>query len=177
APTLAQLELKAQVQSLEDGKRLEVKDLDASGTWFGSAPKKGEKPSAPLKFAVTSPAIAVGMEAETLAPTTLAIKVGDLPVQVSAKGEKLFGDYVIDGTLAIEKTSARKLMQSFGIEPPVTRDPKALDGFALKSGYRLTTKTAALSALDLTFDDTRIRGSAGIEDLDAMAMRFDLGVD
>src|SRR5262249_19613415 len=90
APTVAQLEAKAQAQMLEGGKRLEVKDLDASGTWFGSAPKKGEKPSNPLKFAVSSPAIAVGMEAETLAPTTLAIKVGDLPIAVSAKGEKLF---------------------------------------------------------------------------------------
>jgi AsmA protein len=177
APTVAQLEAKAQVAMLDDGKRLQVQDLDAKGTWFGSAPEKGAKPSDPLAFAVTSPALAIAMEAETLAPTTLAIKVGDLPVQVTAKGEKLFGDYIIDGTLAIEKTSARKLMQSFGIEPPVTSDANALSAFALKSGYRVTTKTAALSALDLTLDDTRIRGSAGIEDLDAMAMRFDLDVD
>jgi AsmA protein len=190
APTVAQLEAKAQVQMLDEGKRLELKDLDASGTWFGSHPEKGAggaggsastekgaKPSEPLEFSVRSPAIAVGMEAETLAPTRLAIQLGDLPVQVTAKGEKLFGDYVIDGTLGIERTSARKLMQSFGIEPPVTRDPKALEAFALKSGYRLTTKQAKLSSLDMTLDDTRVRGSAGIEDLDAMAMRFDLDVN
>jgi len=187
APTVAQLEAKALVQILDEGKRLEVKDLDASGTWFGSAPEKGAggsaspeksaKPSEPLQFSLRSPAIAVGMESETLAPTTLAIKLGDLPVQVTAKGEKLFGDYIIDGTLGIERTSARKLMQSFGIEPPVTRDPNALAAFALKSGYRLTTKQAQLSSLDLTLDETRVRGSAGIEDLDTMAMRFDLGVD
>ena len=177
AHTVAQLEAKAQVQMLDDSKRLELKDFDASGTWFGSPPEKGEKLSEPLKFAVTSPALAVGMESETLAPTTLAIKLGDLPVQVTAKGAKLFGDYVIDGTLGIERTSARKLMQSFGIEPPVTRDPNALSAFALKSGYRLTTKQAQLSSLDLTLDETRVRGTAGIEDLDAMAMRFDLGVD
>jgi len=190
APTVAQLEAKAQLQMLDEGKRLEVKDLDASGTWFGSAhekdagsaggsasPEKNAKPSQPLEFSVRSPAVTVGMEAETLAPTTLAIKIGDLPLQVTAKGEKLFGDYVIDGTLAIEHTSARKLMQAFGVEPPVTSDPNALSAFALKSGYRVTTKLARLSALDLTLDDTRVRGSAGIEDLDAMAMRFDLDVN
>jgi AsmA protein len=190
APTIAQLEARAQVQMLDDGKRLEVKDLDASGTWFGSAPEKGAdsaggsaatdqsaKSSEPIPFSVRSLAVSVGMESETLAPTTLAIRLGDLPVQVTAKGEKLFGDYVIDGTLGIQRTSARKLLQSFGIEPPVTRDPNALSVFALKSGYRLTTKQAQLASLDLMLDETRVRGSAAIEDLDAMAMRFELGVD
>ena len=174
----------------DDGKRLEVKDLDASGTWFGSPDEKGAdatgsaasadksaKASEPLAFSVSSPALVLGLEAETLAPATLDVKFGDLPVKVTAKGEKLFGDYVIDGALAIERTSARKLMQSFGIEPPVTSDPKALSAFALKTSYRLTTKQAQLSALDLTLDDTHVRGTAGIEDLDAMALRFDLDVD
>jgi AsmA protein len=185
APTVAQLAAKARVQMLNDGARIEVKDLDAEGKWFGSpdedsAAKKSaeaKKPGAPVPFTLRSPALAIDMNAETLAPATFTVNLGDLPVQLTAQGQKLFGEYVIGGKIGIEKTSARKLMQSFGIEPPVTTDPKALSAFALASTYQLTPKTARLSALDLTLDDTHVRGTAGIEDLDTMAMRFDLNVD
>jgi AsmA protein len=181
APTVAQVGVKARVQMLNDGDRLDVKNLDASGKWFGSAKdrKPGEKDTGPLAFAVTSPALTVDMKAETLAPATLNVKVGDLPVSLTAKGARLFGDYLVDGKIAIEKTSARKLMESFGVEPPVTSDPKALSVFALAADYKLTKKDAQLPSLNVTLDDTHVRGSAGIADLDAevLPMRFDLNVD
>ena len=185
APTVAQVAAKARVQMLNDNDRLEVKDLDASGKWFGApdkdnAPAKQateKKETGPVDFSLRSPALAIDLKGETLAPATFDVKLGDLPVKLTAKGDKLFGAYVIDGTFAIEKTSARTLMKSFDIEPPVTSDPKALSVFALKSGYRLTEKQMGLQALDLTLDDTHIRGTAGIEDLDAMSLRFALNVD
>ncbi len=189
APAVAQLAAKARVQMLDEGSRVEVKDLDASGTWYGS-PKdstagNGSAPAAggdkakvsPITFSLRSPLLAIGLDAQTLAPATLSIKLGDLPVQLTAKGEKLFGDYTVDGKIAIERTSARKLMQSFSIEPPVTSDPNALSAFALASGYRLTKKQLQLAGLDVTLDDTHVRGTAGIDDLEAMALRFDLAVD
>lgn len=156
---------------LNDRGRLEVKTLEAEGQLLS------EEPGKPLAFSVRSPVVVIDMNAETLAPATLDVKLGDLPIQVTAQGEKLFGAYVLAGKIAIEKTSARKLMQSFGMEPPVTSDPKALELFAFRSDYRLTEKTADLAALDLTLDDTHVRGTAGVEDLDAMALRFDLNVD
>ena len=179
APTLAQIAAKARVQMLNDGDRLEVKDLDASGKWFGEPDEKTKKQGEPIAFSARSPALAVDMKAETLAPATFDVKLGDLPVRVTAKGEKLFGDYVVDGKIAIEKTSARKLMESFGVEPPVTSDPKALSALALQSDFRLTGKDMRLPSLNVTLDDTRISGSAGIEDLEAdiAPLRFDLNVD
>jgi AsmA protein len=183
APTVAQFAAKARVQMLNDGDRVEVKDLDASGKWFGapdkeaSAKKAAEKEGGPIAFSLRSPALALDLKAETLAPATFEVKLGDLPIQLTAKGEKLFGAYVVDGKIAIAKTSARKLMESFGIEPPLTSDPKALSAFALQTDYRLTEKDVRLPALDLTLDDTHVRGSAGVDDLDAMALRFDLNVD
>lgn len=180
APTVAQLAIQATVRMLAQNTLIEVKDLDASAKWFG-APEKGAaaKPAnaKPLDLVLRSDALTVDTKAETLALSMFDVKLGDLPVKLTAKGARLFGDYIIDGNLTIEKTSARKLMQSFGIEPPVTSDPKALSLFALKSDYHLTPKEAGLKALDLTLDDTHIRGLAGIEDLEAMSMRFDLGVD
>jgi AsmA protein len=183
APAVAQVAAKARVQMLNDSTRVELKDLDASGKWFGAPDEDGKpgapqtKASDPIDFSLRSPVLALDLNAETLAPATFDVKLGELPVKLTAKGEKLFGEYVIDGTLAIEKTSARKLMESFGIEPPVTSDPKALSAFALQTEYRLTETEVGLKAVELVLDDTHIRGSAGIEDLDAMALRFDLNVD
>jgi AsmA protein len=180
APTIAQLAMRATVRMLAQNTLIEVKDLDASAKWFGTPEKESagaKKSSGPLELGMRSDAFAVDTKAETLALSMFDVTVGDLPIKLTAKGARLFGDYVIDGNLAIEKTSARKLMQSFGIEPPVTSDPHALSAFALKSDYHLTAKEAGLRALDLTLDDTHVRGLAGIEDLDAMSMRFDLGVD
>jgi AsmA protein len=180
APTIAQLAVQATVRMLAENTLIEVKDLEASTKWFGTPDKEpatAQKKSGPLEIALRSDAFSVDTKAETLALSMFDVKVGDLPIKLTAKGARLFGDYVIDGNLAIEKTSARKLLQSFGIEAPVTSDPQALSAFALKSDYHLTAKEAGLSALDLLLDDTHIRGVAGIADLDAMSMRFDLGVD
>ncbi|MEP7243054.1 MAG: AsmA family protein [Gammaproteobacteria bacterium] len=191
APLVAHLEVKATAQMLDDGKRLELKDLDASGKWFGSPDKADQydgkagskataapaKAAEPVAFSIRSPLLALDLDAESLALAKLDVKLGDLPVQLTAKGEKLFGDYVIDGNIAIEKTSARKLMQSFGIEPPVTRDSNALAAFAFKSDYQLTAKQVRLPALDLSLDETQVHGSAAVADLDTMALRFDLDVN
>ena len=189
APTIAQVALKARAQMLNDGSRLEVKDLEGTAKWFG-APEEGEAAAAggsaraasagraePLEISVRSPAVSVDLNAQTLAPATFAVQVGKLPVELTAQGEKLFSEYVIGGKLAIARTSARELMKSFGIEPPTTSDPKALSAFALASDYRLTENQLALPALDVTLDDTRVRGSASVDDFETLALRFDLDVN
>jgi AsmA protein len=48
---------------------------------------------------------------------------------------------------------------------------------ALHSDYRLTEKQLGLSGLDLTLDDTRVQGSAAIDDLGSMALSYDLSVN
>ncbi len=68
-------------------------------------------------------------------------------------------------------------MKSLDIEPPTTSDPKALSAFALASNFRLTEKQLQLSALDMTLDETAVKGTFGIEDLEAMALRFDLDIN
>lgn len=187
APTVAQVALKARAQMLNDGSRLELKDLEGKAKWFGApeegAPAAGSAKSAsaeraqPLELSVRSPAVSVDLNAETLAPAAFAVEVGKLPVELTAQGEKLFGEYVIGGKLSIARTSARELMKSFGIEPPVTSDPKALSAFALATDYRLTENQLALPAVDVTLDDTRVRGSVLVDDLETLALRFDLDVN
>ncbi len=54
-----------------------------------------------------SPSLALDTKAETLAPTTLDLKLGELPVKVDVQGEKLFGAYVVSGKIQVQKTSPR----------------------------------------------------------------------
>src|SRR6202011_3780649 len=83
---------------------------------------------------------------------------------------------VVTGTVAVPTTSARKLLQSFGITPPITRDSRALSAFGLQTNFRLTAQQLQLSALQLTLDETRIQGTAA-EDLATSALSFDLNVN
>jgi AsmA protein len=183
APSVAQIALKARVQMQEDGSGIEVKDLEATGKWFGApAEQASATPAAstaakPIEFRLRAPVVAVDLNAETLAPASFDVQLGELPLKLTAQGEKLFSEYVIAGKVLIERASPRKLMQSFGIEPPVTRDPKALSHLAFTSDYRLSENQLALSAVDVTLDDTRVRGSLSVDDLEAMALRFDLDVN
>ena len=101
----------------------------------------------------------------------------DLPVKITARGEKLFGDYVMSGNVLVDSVSPRKVLPSLGVELPVTADPAALSSLSYKSDYRLTEKQLQLPALELVLDETQVRGNAAIEDLEAMALRFDLSVN
>jgi AsmA protein len=131
----------------------------------------------PLAFSLTTSAVALDNTAHTLAPAKIEMKVGDVAVEIAAAGEKMSTDRVVTGSLSVPSTSARKFLQSLGIAPPITRDPTALSKFALQTNFRLTQKQLGLSALQLTLDDTQVKGTAGIEDLDTSALRFDLNVN
>jgi AsmA protein len=131
----------------------------------------------PLAFSLSSSGLALDNRAHTLAPTKIEVKLGDAALDVSASGEKMSTERVVTGSVAVPTTSARKLLLSLGVAPPTTRDPGALSAFSLQTNFRLTRKQLQLSALQLTLDHTRVQGTAGIEDLDTSALRFDLNVN
>jgi AsmA protein len=175
---VAHVETKARILMPPESSRIEVRKLDAKADWYGKPAEGASKPAGkPLTIAVSSPSLVLDTKAETLAPTTLDLKVDELPVKLDVQGEQLFGAYVVSGKIQVAKTSPRELMKSFEIEAPTTSDPKALSAFALASNFRLTEKQLQLNALDVALDETTIKGTFGIEDLEAMALRFDLDVD
>jgi AsmA protein len=130
----------------------------------------------PLAFSLTTSALALDNTAHTLAPAKIQLKVGDVAVDVSVAGEKMSTARVVTGSVSVPSTSARKLLQSLGIAPPITRDPKALSAFALETNFSLTPKQLQLTGLQLTLDDTKVQGTAAVEDLDTSALRFNLNV-
>ncbi len=168
---VARMELKAVVQLPADSSRLDVKNLQASGELMQ------EKPDPPLPFSLKAETLAVDLDAETLAPATIEARLADVPVRITTRGEKLFGAYVVSGNITVDNVAPRKVLPSLGVELPTTADPAALSSLSYKSDYRLTEKQLQLPALELVLDDTQVRGSAAIEDLEAMALRFDLNIN
>ena len=149
-----------------------IQDLEVNGRWLKDVPAGSEG----VAFSLKSADISLDTEAQSLAPTTLEAVLGDVPLTVTARGEKLFSDRVVTGTILFAKASPHKVLQSLRIAPPQTRDPGVLSALALRTDYRLTQKQVQLSGLDLTLDDTRVKGSAAIEDLESTALSFNLDI-
>jgi AsmA protein len=152
---------EAKVRMPQDTSRVEVKELVV---------KTGE-------LAIRSPELLLDMDAETLAPASFEIRYGELPIRATAAGEKLFSDRVVVGKISTDRVSLRKLMPTFDLKVPLTRDPDALNAFAFTSDYQLTEKALRLHGLEVTLDATRMRGKLSVEDLDTKAVAFDLNVD
>jgi AsmA protein len=162
---------------LETGPhRTALATVDLLGSYLAAADRQASSAQAkPLAFSLHTSGIAVSQD--TLAPATVEVKVGDSALVVSLAGEKMSTERIVTGSVAVPTTSARKLLQSFGIAPPITRDSGALSAFGLQTNFRLTGKQLQLSALQLTLDDTRAQGTAAIDDLAASALSFDLNVN
>ena len=124
------LVIESLARRVPDTTRLELKELVVKG-------KPGKDGTA---FSARAPALLLDWKAETLAPVTFAVTYGELPLRVTAKGEKMLSDRVITGAINVDRLSPRKLMPSLGMEVPNTRDPTALTALAVKSDYRLTEK-------------------------------------
>jgi len=164
--------LKMHTGALGSGEKVSLSDFDVEGDLSGSQPD-----ARPISFSVRSPAVVLDTSNGTLSPTKLQLKFGELTLLVSASGKDVLAKRVVTGTMEIPSLSPRKVLDSLGSPAPVTRDPKALSTLEMKSDFVLTQKALRLPALQITLDDTHLSGSAGIDDLDSMAVSYDLKVD
>jgi AsmA protein len=130
-----------------------------------------------LAFSLRTSGLTLDGTAQTLAPAKVEVKLGDSALVISVAGEKMSTERLLTGSVVVPTTSARKLLQSLGIAPPITRDSRALSAFGLQTNFRLTRKQLQLTALQLTLDDTRVEGAAALEDLESSPLSFDLKVN
>jgi AsmA protein len=175
---LAHVKLDTRVHLAADASKIEARDLTLNAQWFGAPDAENPQPARkePLPLAVKTSGVVVDLNAETLEPATFEIEVGKLPLRLTAAGSRLFGDRVITGDITVPQLSPRDIMPSFGMEVPNTRDSNVLRKLSFKSSYQLTEKQLRLPSLFLVLDDTSVRGATAIEDLETMALSFDLDV-
>lgn len=142
-------------------------DLTAAGLDLGPAPLTARL-NGPLAMDLAADTAVVG-------PLTFGISALEGGLQVNVKDVSKEPGY--SGTLSLNPFNAKNLMRDFGVTAPVTTDPLAMTRVALKTAFEGTKTRAMLNNLDITLDDTHIRGNAGVTDVATTALAFDLNVD
>ena len=166
------LTLKSEVSLDTTAERYAFKDLDLGATL--KAAEKGTK-DRQIEFKV--PALEADLAKQTLAAPEFALRAAGAELNGSLSGTQIVDAPALTGSVSLKPMSPRELMRELDSEVPKTTDPKALSSLAFESKLTATDKSVYLEDLKLTLDDSQMTGRLGIEDLDAMAIRFDLTVD
>lgn len=127
------------------------------------------------KFSAAS--LKLDLKAQTLQAPAFSAELGPARLSGSLSGDKIVDAPVIGGQLRLEPLALREFLTQLGIELPRTRDAKALSQLALSATYSYRPKSMRLSGLDLQLDDSHLRGSLMLSNLDTLANEFELEVD
>jgi AsmA protein len=151
--------------------RYEVSKLELT------AARAAQGSSPALKLEVGLPQASADLQAQTLAAPAFTVVAGGAHISGALQGTKIVDAGQFSGNFKLEPCSPRDLMKALGIEPPKTRDPKALTRLSASGQFTYGRKAAQASGLLVQLDDTALKGSAGITDLDTQALGFDLALD
>jgi AsmA protein len=84
----------------------------------------------------------------------------------------------VTGSIKVAAFDLREMLARIDVPNPQTRDPKALTQFAATTEFAYGGEGARLGPLEVTLDDTHIRGEASLETTDGHpALSFDLAAD
>ncbi len=141
--------------------------LDASGLALAAQP---------LRATVNGP-LALNLAADTATIGPLQFSAANLNGTLALDVKDLTRELSFAGTLAVAPFNAKSLLREFSITAPNTTDPAAMTKVSVKTALAGALTHAMLNNLEITLDDTHIKGSAGITDLATQALVFDLAVD
>lgn len=135
----------------------------------------GEKVSARVKTGKVS----LDIDKARGSVESLAADIDGLGAKVvlTAAGRFAERDTELAGTLKLEPLSPRSLLVLLKQPVPETADAQALTRLSGSADWALASDSLQLSKLDLLLDQTRARGSLGINDFDKPFTRFDLNLD
>lgn len=111
--------------------------------------------------------------------TGLDARVRGPALNAALTGSGRFGDSRADasGTVQLEPLSPRELLAALGQEAPVTADPAVLGRLSGGARWFLRGAGLGLGDIDVTLDDTRLRGSLEQDGATPPMTRFDLQLD
>jgi AsmA protein len=129
----------------------------------------------PWKFSV--PELSVDLTAQTLHAPAFAADLAGAHLTGSLQGSRILDAPSIHGAFRLDPLALRDAMGRLGMAPPVTRDPKVLAKLAASGEFAYGGNAVRASKLDAQLDDSTLRGEAGLTNIDAKAMSFDLALD
>ncbi|MDN5863949.1 MAG: AsmA family protein [Gammaproteobacteria bacterium] len=141
--------------------------LDATITSYGG--------TQPIDLGAQWDKIAFDNAAGTATVAGLLLNVSDLKAKLDAKANQLNAKPKISGHLKVPPFSPRKVLADLG--NPVPASLEGFDKASLSADLAARQNALSLVNLVLKLDDSTLRGSAGIPDLDKAGLRFDLALD
>lgn len=114
---------------------------------------------------------------QTLNLANFTLQVSDAKLSGQVAGTRVLDAPALQGQFKLERVALRDLMTHLGITPPATRDPKALSKFALSGGFNYGQNAAKLDGLAIELDDSTLKGTAAVNNLDTLQSSFDLALD
>jgi AsmA protein len=131
----------------------------------------------PIRVTLTVPSIELDMAAQTLTIASFDLNAAGAHVTGGVEGTKIVDAPALKGTVQLAPLVVREFLPRLGMTAPVTRDPKALSQVAFSSNFTYGGNAAHLEDLNVTLDDTHLKGSAAVVNLDTDALEFALAVD
>jgi AsmA protein len=130
----------------------------------------------PAPFEAEAKALVMDLDKETVTASPVAAHILGLTFRATPEPFSYADDIVIKAAVEVEPFSLKQLMRTFGVEPPQTADPTALERAALSGNLTYTDTALAFSGMTLRVDDTNFTGKVSIP-TEGGPYRFDLAGD
>src|SRR5690606_32652322 len=117
------------------------------------------------------------LEAQTLALEGVEMQLAGARLTGAFTGEEILDAPLIRGPLKLAPVNLREWLPKLGVQPPQTSDPETLGSLSFAGVAALTSKSAEVNDIELTLDETTMKGSLGVADFATTALRFNLNVD
>jgi AsmA protein len=150
----------------------QVKGFTLNTLWRGEG-----YPAAGVPIALKATDLDANLAAQTLELIGLDLDAAGAHFTGALNGVEILDAPRITGPVKLDPLSLREWLPKVGVAPPQTTDPQVLKRINFASTVNLTKTSAELGDVTLQLDDTTLKGSLGVADFAAKAMRFDLNVD
>src|SRR5882757_4568 len=131
----------------------------------------------PVRFSVSAPTIELDLGASTLIAPAFAVNLAGAQVSGSVQATSLTEAMHMRGTVTLAPLLLREYLPRLGMTDPKTRDVRALSLIAASSNFAYGGNAAQLDNLQATLDDTHLKGSVAMVNLESRAVKFDLSLD
>ncbi len=172
APGLA-VEIRAGSASADIGRKLhQLEGLTLNTRWKGEG-----YPADGVPVALRIQNLNANLAAQTLEMLGFEAEVAGAHLTGSLAGTDILDAPKLTGPLKLQPLSLREWLPKLGIKLPPTRDATVYKTLSFSGRVSATKTTADVGEIALQLDDTTAKGSLGVADFAAKALRFDLDVD
>ena len=167
------VEIRAASLAADIGRELhQLEGFTLNTSWKGEG-----YPAAGVPVALRAQHLTANLAAQTLELLGLEAEVAGAHLSGTLSGTEILDAPKVAGPLKLDPISAREWLPKLGIAVPQTRDPQVFKTLSFAGKVALTRTSAEVGDIVLQLDDTTAKGSLGVADLAAKALRFDLNVD